>query len=318
MAFARKLAAAAVALLAVGAAAFWILTTPNRLSAEQVAALGPGDTERGERIFNAGGCTSCHARPKSEGEARLQLAGGVELNTAFGTFVAPNISPDPNDGIGNWTLEDFANAMLKGVSRDGTHLYPAFPYTSYTRMKPADVADLDAYMRTLPPVAGKAPGHRLDFPFSIRRGLGLWKLLYLSDSPVVALVDDASDQASLGQYLVEGPGHCGECHTPRDPFGGTKKSEWLAGAVAAEGKGTIPNITSGKGGLGSWSESDIAYFLETGFTPGFDSVGGSMVEVQKNMALLPAQDRQAIAAYLKAIPPHVNGYPPQPAGAPAK
>ena len=318
MALARKLAAAAVALVAVGAAAFWILTVPKRLSAEQVAALSAGDAKRGERIFNVGGCTSCHARPKSQGEARLQLAGGLELNTAFGTFVAPNISPDPNDGIGKWTLEDFANAMLRGVSPDGTHLYPAFPYASYTRMKPADVADLYAYMKTLPPVAGKAPGHRLAFPFNIRRGLGLWKLLYLSDRPVVALAAGASEQARRGQYLVEAPGHCGECHTPRDFIGGSKKSEWLAGAVAAEGKGTVPNITSGEGGIGSWSENDIAYFLETGFTPDFDSVGGSMVEVQKNMALLPAEDRQAIAAYLKAVPPHANGYPAQATRAPAK
>jgi mono/diheme cytochrome c family protein len=184
-------------------------------------------------------------------------------------------------------------------------------------MKPADVADLYAYLKTLPPVAGKAAGHRLGFPFNIRRGLGLWKLLYLSDRPVVAVADDASEQARRGQYLVEGPGHCGECHTPRDFFGGVRKGEWLAGSIAAEGKGTVPNITSGEGGIGSWSENDVAYFLETGFTPAFDSVGGAMVEVQKNMALLPGEDRQAIAAYLKAVPPHANGYPARPVKASA-
>lgn len=309
MARVRGFVIAAIALAAIGAAAFWFLTMPQRLGAEEVAAMGAGDAKRGERMFYAGGCSSCHARPKAEGPAKLELAGGVELKTPFGVFVAPNISADPNDGIGAWTVEDFGNAMLKGVAPGGMHLYPAFPYPSYARMKPADIADLFAYLKTLPAVAGKAPPHRLGFPFNIRRGLGLWKLLYLSSDPVTALAADAPEAAQLGRYLVEGPGHCGECHTPRDFAGGIKKAEWLAGAVAAEGQGVVPNLTGGEGGIGSWSESDIAYFLESGFTPDFDSVGGSMVEVQKNMASLAPEDRQAIAAYLKAVPPHPNGYP---------
>jgi len=313
MRFIKRLAVAALALAAVGAAVFRLLTVPEGLTAEQAVALGAGDAKRGERIFNAGGCTSCHARPKSEGAARLELAGGLPLVTAFGTFVAPNISSDATDGIGAWSVEDLAEAMLNGVSPEGRHYYPAFPYPSYARMRPADVADLYAYLKTLPAVAGKAPPHKLGFPFNIRRGLGLWKLLYLERAPVVALPADATDEARRGQYLVEGPGHCGECHTPRDFAGGAKKDEWLAGAVAAEGKGIIPNITSGEGGIGSWSAEDIAYYLETGFTPDFDSAGGAMADVQANIARLPADDRQAIAAYLKAVPPHANGYPAQPA-----
>lgn len=304
-----KLAVTVIALAAAGAVALWFLSAPERLDAETVAALGAGDATRGERIFWAGGCTSCHARPKSEGAARLELAGGVELKTPFGIFVAPNISPNPEDGIGAWSVEDFANAMMRGVSPGGEHLYPAFPYASYARMNPADVADLYAFMKTLPAVAGKAPGHRLGFPFNIRRGLGLWKLLYLSSEPVVAFGDGTPENVLAGRYLVEGPGHCGECHTPREFTGGLKKQEWLAGAVAAEGEGVVPNITSGEGGIGDWSESDIASFLETGFTPDFDSVGGTMVEVQRNMAQLTPEDRAAIAAYLKAVPPHPNGYP---------
>jgi mono/diheme cytochrome c family protein len=318
MALARRLAVAAIAIVAVGAAAFWVVTMPQRLGAEEVAAMGAGDAKRGERIFHLGGCSSCHARPKSEGAARLELAGGLELKTAFGIFVAPNISPHPTDGIGNWTVEDFGNAMLKGIAPDGSHLYPAFPYPSYARMQPGDVADLFAYLKTLPPVAGKAAGHRLGFPFNVRRGLGLWNLLYLSSEPVIALAADAPEAVRRGRYLVEGPGHCGECHTPRDFAGGLKKGEWLAGAVAAEGEGTIPNITSGEVGIGSWSESDVAYFLESGFTPDFDSVGGSMVEVQKSIAMLAPEDRQAIAAYLKAVPPRPNGYPERPAPTPAE
>jgi mono/diheme cytochrome c family protein len=291
------------------------LTEPKKLDAATLADLGAGDVARGERIFWAGGCTSCHARPKSEGDARLELAGGLELKTPFGTFVPPNISPDPQSGIGNWSVEDFANAMMRGVAPDGSHLYPSFPYTSYARMNPADVADLYAFMKTLPPVAGKAADHRLSFPFNVRRGLGLWKLLYLNDEPVVALADDAPENVRLGRDLVEGPGHCGECHTPRDSIGGTDKTRWLSGAVAAEGEGVVPNVTPGEGGIGDWSESDMTSFFETGFTPDFDSVGGSMVEVQRNLARLRPEDRAAIAAYLKAVPPHPNGYPPRTAPA---
>ena len=300
----------------IGAVAFLLLTEPEKLDAATLAELGTGDAARGERIFWAGGCTSCHARPKSEGEARLELAGGLQLNTLFGIFVTPNVSPDPQDGIGNWSVEDFANAMMRGVAPDGSHLYPSFPYASYARMKPADIADLYAFMRTLPPVAGKAADHSLSFPFSIRRGIGLWKLLYLSDEPVIALASDAPENVRLGRYLVEGPGHCGECHTPRNFAGGTDKARWLSGAVAAEGDGVVPNITSGDGGIGDWSERDIASYLETGFTPEFDSVGGSMVEVQRNLARLQPADREAIAAYLKSVPPHPNGYPArtQPSG----
>ncbi|MFI0847693.1 c-type cytochrome [Mesorhizobium sp. IMUNJ 23232] len=303
-----KLAVGAVLVAGAVAVAGWVLSAPQRLDETTLAAMGPGDAVRGERIFWAGGCTSCHAKPGSEGDARLQLVGGLELKTPFGTFVAPNISQDPTDGIGGWTSADLANAMLKGVSPDGSHFYPAFPYASYARMKPSDVGDLYAYLKTLPAVPGKAADHKLGFPFNIRRGLGLWKLLYLSDRPVVAFSEGTPDNVLAGRYLVEGPGHCGECHTPRDFIGGPKTGEWLAGAVAAEGKGKVPNITGGEGGIGGWSEGEIAYFLETGFTPDFDSVGGSMTEVQKNMAKLTPEDRSAIAAYLKSVPPHPNGF----------
>jgi len=313
----RKLAVAAVAMGIAGAAGFWFLTQPSRLDESALADSGQGDAGRGERIFWAGGCASCHARPGSQDGARLELAGGVELKTPFGTFVAPNISQDPKDGIGSWSALDLANAMMKGVSPAGAHYYPAFPYASYARMKPSDIVDLHAFLKTLPSVAGKAPDHALSFPFNLRRGLGLWKLLYLDPEPVVALAADAPAEVLAGRYLVEGPGHCGECHTPRQFTGGVKKGEWLAGAVAAEGEGVVPNITPGEGGIGDWSATDIAYFLESGFTPDFDSVGGSMVDVQKNMARLAPEDRQAIAAYLKALPAHANGYPSRSQPAPA-
>lgn len=311
MGIVARLAVGVIAVGAVGGTAFWFLTAPALLEESEIAALGTGDATKGERIFWAGGCASCHARPKAEGDAKLELGGGLELKTPFGTFVVPNISQDEVDGIGAWSSEDFANAVTRGVSPSGQHLYPAFPYTSYARMKPADVGDLYAFMKTLPAVSGKAADHSLSFPFNIRRGVGLWKRLYLTTEPVVTLDEATPEPAVLGRYLVEGPGHCGECHTPREFSGAARASQWLAGATAAEGDGIVPNITSGEGGIGGWSEDDIVNYLETGFTPDYDSVGGSMVEVQKNMARLTAEDRAAIAAYLKAVPPHPNGYPPR-------
>lgn len=298
---------ACVMLAVATGVAFWLLTAPQRLDASTLAALGAGDAARGEQVFWAGGCASCHAAPGARGEDRLLLSGGQRFETAFGAFVAPNISQHPRDGIGGWSVEDLANAMMRGVSPSGRHYYPAFPYTSYARMQPADVADLHAFLSSLTEVEGAAPAHEVGFPFNIRRGLGLWKLLYLDPAPALALDSPAQDVAR-GQYLVEGPGHCGECHTPRSLIGGLDKSRWLAGAPAAEGDGTIPNITPGDDGIGGWSHGDIATLLGTGFTPDYDSVGGAMASVVRSTAELPQQDRDAIAAYLKAIPALPDGY----------
>ncbi|MCE7027803.1 cytochrome c [Jiella avicenniae] len=302
----KKLLIALMVLALVVAGGLFFLARPDRLDPDEIAAEGSGDATRGERLFWAGGCVSCHAPSKSKGEERLKLVGGDPLTTRFGTFHAPNISPDREDGIGGWSLADFANALQRGVDPEGRHLYPAFPYTSYVRMKKEDVADLWAFLKTLPAEKGAAPANDLDFPFNIRPAVGLWKLVFLGDGePVITLPSDASDPAHAGQYLVEGPGHCGECHTPRSFWGagGLETASWLAGAPNPEGRGNVPNVTPSESGIGSWSAEDIAYYLESGFTPDFDSVGGAMVEVQENIARLPASDREAIAAYLKAIPP---------------
>lgn len=301
----KKLAAVLVVLAIAAAIAFYVLTIPQRLPAEQTAMMEAGDAERGETLFWAGGCTSCHAAEKAEGDDIFKLGGGLALKTPFGTFHAPNISPDETTGLGSWSGADFANAMMRGVAPDGSHYYPAFPYTSYARMDPADIADLWAFMKTLPAVEQPNQAHELPLPFRLRRGLGLWKTLFLSDEPVVA-VDESDEQLLRGRYLVEGPGHCGECHTPRNLIGGMDKSRWLAGGPAPEGDGKIANITPHRDGIADWSASDIAYSLESGFTPEFDSFGSSMVDVQKNMAKLSTEDRDAIAAYLKAIPPVAN------------
>lgn len=300
MAF-KTLLGGIVAVGAIGAAAFLLVTAPERLPAETWAAAGAPDLANGERIFHAGGCSSCHAAPGAADDQKLVLAGGLALKSPFGTFHAPNISPDETAGIGAWTLGEFGDAMKRGTGRDGEHLYPSFPYASYARMGVKDVNDLYGYLKTLPKSANVAPAHELPFPFGIRLALGGWKFLYLNEAPRVKLAN-ADETVKRGQYLVEGPGHCGECHTPRDMLGGLKTDEWLAGGPNPEGEGRIPDITPAEGGLGGWSAGDIASYLETGFTPEFDSVGGSMVAVQKNLALLPKEDRDAIAAYLKAIP----------------
>jgi mono/diheme cytochrome c family protein len=214
----------------------------------------------------------------------------------------PNISPDPETGIGGWSTLDFVNAMQRGVSPSGSHYYPAFPYWSYSRIRTEDLIDLKAFLDTLPPVVNRVPDHDLAFPFSVRRGVGVWKFLYLSPEPVLDL-DGADAQVRRGQYLVEGPGHCGECHTSRDMMGGLRTDEWLAGAPNPEGRGVIPNITPHTDGL-AWSAREIADTFATGFTPDFDTLGGRMGEVQANIARLPAEDIEAIAAYLKAVPGH--------------
>lgn len=291
----------------LGAAVLFWLTMPSPLTAASIPDH-KADLKNGELMFYAGGCASCHAAPASnkcddpKAKDKLRLEGGRCFLTPFGSFSAPNISPDKETGIGGWSTIDFINAMVKGISPDGRHYYPAFPYTSYQRMRLEDLIDLKAYLDTLPAVRAPSKPHDLALPFKFRGGLGLWKMLYL-DGKTFEPDPTKSDEINRGAYLVEGPGHCAACHSPRDVFGGFKPGLAYSGGPSPEGKGRIPNITPDKTGIGSWSKKDIAYALESGFTPSFDTFGGSMVAVQENMAKLPASDREAIAAYLKTLPP---------------
>jgi mono/diheme cytochrome c family protein len=259
----------------------------------------------GETIFNAGGCSSCHAVPNQPD--RLKLGGGVAIPSPFGTFYAPNISPDPDDGIGRWSEADFVNAVRKGVSPEGTHYFPAFPYTSYAHATVPDVRDLFAFLKTLPPVKGKVRDHDLPFPFNIRRNVGIWKLLYFDDR---LIVPDQSRPASWnrGAYLANSFGHCAECHSPRNFLGGIIAAQRFAGGPNPEGEGWVPNIT--QKGISDWSQKDIASFLQDGVAPDGDTAGGSMVRVIKNTSQLKPEDRAAIAEYVKSLPP-VEG-PPRP------
>lgn len=299
----RKVLSYLVLLLIALGAAGWFLTAPSPLSDDVTAGL-TGDPAHGKAVFTAGGCASCHSAPGAEGEAKLILAGGRAFPSEFGTFYAPNISASEDAGIGAWTVQDLANAMLRGVSPAGQHYYPAFPYTSYTKAKPQDVADLRAYLETLPADSTPSRDHDVAFPFNIRRAVGVWKILYFRQDFVLQEVDSA--ELAQGRYLVEALGHCAECHTPRTALGGLNTSRWLGGAPNPSGQGRIPNITSG--GL-SWSEEEIAEYLSSGFTPDFDVVGGEMADVVANTSQLTDEDRMAIALYLKAVPPVTGGVP---------
>jgi mono/diheme cytochrome c family protein len=306
----RWILSALVALAAAMLGFGWWMTEPTPLfSHEEWASFEQGgDATRGRVVFEAGGCASCHATPGQPD--RLKLGGGLELKSPFGSFYAPNISPHPQDGIGAWKAVDLANAMLTGVSPAGEHYYPAFPYTSFHNATFGDIRDLLTFLRTLEPVEGKPRGHSLAFPFNIRRGLGLWKLLFFDIRPLKP-DPGKSPEWNRGRYLVEGLGHCAECHSPRNVFGAIIVDQRFAGGPNPVGKGAVPNITPDKSGLAAWTEQDIAFLLAQGLTPSGDSVGGAMVEVVRNIAELPDDDRAAIAAYLKSLPPKKSAVKPK-------
>ena len=302
--FLRRLVLLVVILAAAGFAGFWFVTEPGTVSP---LVLHPRtvDLANGKTVFHAGGCASCHATPKQDDKTRL--GGGLGLASPFGTFYVPNISPHPSDGIGGWTEANFITALIKGTSPRGRHYYPAFPYTSYQRAKFSDLRDLFAYIKTLPAMSGKVRDHDLPFPFNIRRGLGLWKLLYLDGAALVP-EPDKSEAWNRGAYLVSALAHCAECHSPRDFMGGIIERQRFAGGPTPDGKGWVPNITQRS--LDKWSEKDLVTLLETGDLPDGDSVSGDMGAVVSNTGQLPAADRAAIAAYVKSLLPVSGPLPP--------
>lgn len=292
----RRLLVIVVGLGVLGFGAFLWLTAPRPVDPARFAGL-TGDPAKGQAVFWASGCASCHAAPGAKGDEALKLGGGQGFATAFGTFIAPNISPDPKLGIGGWDVATFANAVMAGVTPEGEHEYPSMPYAAYARMDPQDLVDLKAFMDTLPPVAQDNPGHSLSFPFDQRLSLGGWKFLFFKPDWVIA--GDLTLDQQRGRYLVEALSHCGECHTPRNALGGLDRSAWLAGAPMPDGKGKVPNITPAKL---TWSDKDILTYLTTGATPDFDFAGGAMAEVVDNLSHLPEADVAAIVAYLKTVP----------------
>src|ERR1700692_3105698 len=295
-----------VPVLAAAAAfgVYWWLTATPFIPAVTEPAYTP-NRANGLTTFNAGGCSSCHAVPGQPD--RLRLGGGLAIPSPFGTFYAPNISPDPADGIGRWSEAEFVRAVTQGISPAGVNYFPAFPYPSYAHARVEDIRDLFAYLKTLEPVSGKVRDHDVPFPFNIRRNIGIWKLLFMDDRP---FMPDAArtPQWNRGAYIVNSLGHCAECHSPRNFLGGIIAAQRFAGGPNPEGEGWVPNIT--QKGIGDWSVKDIADSLKTGEFPEGDSAGGSMARVIKNTSQLSAEDRSAMAEYLKSLPP-VEG-PPRP------
>jgi mono/diheme cytochrome c family protein len=291
-------------LAAIGLAGYAVVTRPQTVAARTLGPHTP-DLENGRTLFVAGNCASCHASPDQDDVNKL--GGGWALKSAFGTFYPPNISPHVEDGIGGWTEAEFVTALVKGTAPNRTHYYPAFPYTSFQQMNFADLRDLFAYIKMLPPVEGKIAEHDLPILYKIPRTLGIWKMLYLDGEP---FMPDARRSAlwNRGAYLVNAVAHCAECHSPRTVLGGIRLGKRFTGGPDAAGEGWVPNITQQR--LGDWSEKDIADVLETGDLPDGDRVGGSMVRVVRNTSQLSAADRAAIAHYIKSLPPVEGDKPP--------
>lgn len=254
--------------------------------------------EQGRYMTHAGGCISCHT---ADSEGAVPLAGGRAMETPFGTFYSPNITPDRETGIGGWTDDEFVNAFWEGVSPDGEHYFPSFPYTSYTGASREDLLAIKAYLDSLEPVRQQAPDHDLAWYMGTRLAAGGWKALNFESKRFEP--DPSKDaQWNRGAYLVRHLGHCGECHTARGSTGAFQDDVELAGAVLGDEK--VPNITPHRtDGIGRWSASDIEYFLDIGMLPDGDFTGSSMVAViEDNTSKLTREDRLAIAAYLRSLP----------------
>ena len=256
--------------------------------------------EDGKYLLYAGGCVTCHTEDSDDA---VPLAGGRSMDSPFGTFYSPNITPDVDSGIGAWTDDEFVNAFWGGVSPDGEHYFPAFPYTSYTGVGRDDLLAMKAYLFSLEPVQKESKAHDLAWYISTRLAAGAWKELNFT---AARFTPDATqdEQWNRGAYLVRHLGHCGECHTPRSNLGVLQADQEMAGSKL--GDETIPNITQHRvDGIGRWSASDIEYFLDIGMLPDGDFAGSSMSEViEDNTSKLTREDRLAIATYLKSVPPH--------------
>ena len=258
------------------------------------AASQEGAIARGEYVYDIGGCASCHTKD-------TPLAGGVKLVTEFGTFFSPNISPDAQYGIGGWSNDQFIKAMRQGISPEGEHYYPAFPYTSYANMQISDLLDLKAYLDAQDPVSEPNLAHDVGFPFNQRALLGVWKLINTGHQWTPDL--SQSESWNRGSYLANGPSHCTQCHTPRNFTGGLQKDTGMVGNKnGPEGESVPPLFDVNKLAFGGWSEEDIAFALEIGMTPAGDFLGGSMSDVLENTTgKMTAQDIQALAEYLYTL-----------------
>ncbi len=288
---------------ALGLGALWLLSAPRPLDA---AALPQhtADLDNGKLLFNAAGCRSCHMPgPDLVGVDPALPAGGAPLKTPIGTFYPLNLTPDAETGIGTWTDIQFVNAVMRGISPEGEHLVPALPYTSYAHMKVEDVLDIRAYLASLPAVSSPERAADIPMPMLLRRGIGLWKWIGLSTTPW-SPDPSQSDSWNRGSYLVTGPGHCAECHTPRDSFMALDTTRAYEGGPHPEGVGRVPSLR-GLIERGRYKDAkDIATALQYGEIMGYDKLAsGGMGQVQTNISKLPESDILAIGDYLASLKP---------------
>ena len=259
---------------------------------------------KGKYLVHAGGCITCHTE---EAEGAVPLAGGYALESPFGTFYAPNITPDKETGIGNWSDEDFVRAFRDGLNPDGDAYFPAFPYTSYTGMAREDLLAIKAYLFTLAPVKKQVREHDLPMFMSSRLAARGWQMSFFNAGRF--LPDETkSEEWNRGAYLVRHVGHCGECHTPRGKLGSLQHERALTGNPEGAHDEKVPNITADPdNGIGRWKLRDIEYFLEMGMLPDGDFTGGSMSAViEDNTSHLTPEDRKAIAIYLLSLAPGMD------------
>ena len=259
---------------------------------------------RGGYLARAANCVSCHTDKKAKG---APFSGGRGLNTPFGTYYSPNITPDPETGIGKWTDGDFLRALGRGLSPKGEHYFPVFPYTTFTRLRGDDALAIKAYLFSLKPVRRKNRPHDVWPPFGWRWTIGLWKWLYFQERFFKS--DPNQDEAwNRGAYLVTALAHCGECHTPRNLAGALDRKMWMAGTEDGPEGDAVPNITSDlETGIGDWSADQIAFFLKSGTRPDYETAQGLMAEaIEDGLGHLSDADREAIAQYIKSLPPIRN------------
>lgn len=288
---------------------FWLpvdktTTLPTLGGATEYPARDDTLVERGRYLAVVGNCVSCHTRPGGE-----PFSGGVRFETPFGTIFGSNITPDSETGIGRWTQAQFLRSMREGVSANGEHLYPVFPYTAFTKVTDTDLNAIFAYIQTLQPVRYRVPENSMAFPFNRRSMIGLWKALYFEQGAYVA--DPAqTEEWNRGAYLVEGLAHCGVCHTPRNFLGARRQSWALTGANYRDevqiGKFRLwsaVNLTTAQRGLGTWSSDDIAAYMKKGIND-YASVFGPMVDViMKSTQHFTVADMSAMVTYLTSLPP---------------
>jgi mono/diheme cytochrome c family protein len=272
----------------------------SAIGAAPALAADGAAVERGAALFAAAGCVACHTDAKNAGKP---LAGGRPLVTPFGTFFGPNITPDPQHGVGAWSEAEFRRALREGIGGDGEYLFPVFPFTSFTGMSDQDVGDLYAYLMTQPPADTPEKAHAVGPPFGWRSTLFFWRLLFFTPGPL-APVPGQSAEWNRGRYLAEAVAHCEECHTPRNFMGALQRDHAYAGNPHGPDGQKAPNITSDAAtGIGKWNLEDVETVLKTGQTPDFDYVGSGMAEVVKGTGQLSDADRHAIALYVKSLPP---------------